>query len=272
MAPTSLQPGKMWADYGEGDPNFQERLDRMRLRRILRDCGAMQVQVLSDEQAAAAEAAGVIAGHAAEAAAARGRFVAGFSGGSTPWKMLRFLAEKDLPWEKTWIAQVDERFAPEGHPDRNLIHLRKSLAAAPLRPEQVVAMSVETEYLEAAAQHYAARLGELCGSPPVLDLVHLGLGTDGHTASLVPGDPVLDIADADVAVTGVYQGRRRITLTYPLINRARRILWLVTSAAKGEMLRRLCDGDADIPAGRVRRDAALVLTDEACWRSSRNEA
>jgi 6-phosphogluconolactonase len=228
----------------------------------------MQVQVLSDEQAAAAEAAEAIARHARMAVSSRGQFVAAMSGGTTPWKMLKILAEKDIPWDNVWFAQVDERIAPEGHPDRNLTHLRESLATAPLRPERIVAMPVEADDLQSAALRYAERLRELCGSPPVLDLVHLGLGSDGHTASLVPGDPALNVADADMAITGAYQGRRRMTLTYPLINRARVILWLVTGASKGEMLRRLCDGDPAIPAGRIRRDAGL-LTDDACWNASR---
>ena len=111
--------------------------------------------------------------------------------------------------------------------------------------------------------HYAQTLQEIAGSPPVLDLVHLGLGPDGHTASLVPGDPVLDVTDADVALTGVYQGRRRMTLTYPILNRARRILWLVTGSEKAGPLVRLRQGDPSIPAGRVRQDQALVLADRA---------
>ena len=110
---------------------------------------------------------------------------------------------------------------------------------------------------------YAATLRELAGSPPVLDLAHLGLGTDGHTASLVPGDPVLNVNDADVALTEIYEGRQRMTLTYPMLNRARRILWLVTGNDKAEMLLRLRNGDATIPAGRICRDNALVITDQA---------
>jgi 6-phosphogluconolactonase len=124
-------------------------------------------------------------------------------------------------------------------------------------------MPVEAPDLPAAAARYAATLQEIAGSPPVLDLVHLGLGPDGHTASLVPGDPVLDVTDADVALTGVYQGRRRMTLTYPIINRSRRILWLVTGAEKAGMLTRLSGGDPSIPAGRVRQDQALVVADRA---------
>ena len=117
-------------------------------------------------------------------------------------------------------------------------------------------------------RRYALTLREIAGSPPVLDLVHLGLGPDGHTASLVPGDAVLDVTDADVALTGVYQGRRRMTLTYPILNRSRRILWLVTGSEKAGMLVRLRDGDLSIPAGRVRRDQALVLADRAAAERS----
>ena len=162
------------------------------------------------------------------------------------------------------VAQVDERVAPAGDPDRNLTHLRESLLEhAPLRPEQIHPMPVESPDLEAACKQYAQTLQAIAGSPPVLDLVHLGLGPDGHTASLVPGDPVLDVNDADVAVSGLYQGRRRMTLTHPILNRARRVLWLVTGSEKSGMLARLCAGDASIPAGRVRGDHALVMADRA---------
>jgi 6-phosphogluconolactonase len=132
-----------------------------------------------------------------------------------------------------------------------------------MRSEQIHAMPVEEPDLEAAAKSYARTLVQIAGSPPVLDLVHLGLGPDGHTASLVPGDPVLNISDTDVALTGVYQGRRRMTLTYPIINRARRILWLVTGNEKAGPLVRLRDADPSIPAGRISQDQALVLADRA---------
>jgi 6-phosphogluconolactonase len=224
----------------------------------------MEIKVLASAEAVAREGAAIIAAEARAAVAARGRFILAVSGGHTPWSMLRDLAGEDVPWNGVHVTQVDERVAPAGHPDRNLTHLRESLLEhAPMRPEQIYAMPVEVSDLEAAASRYAQTLQGIAGSPPVLDLVHLGLGPDGHTASLVPRDPVLDVTDADVALTGVYQGRRRMTLTYPMINRGRRILWLVTGTDKVEMLMRLRDGDRSIPAGRIDRDNALVIADRA---------
>jgi 6-phosphogluconolactonase len=224
----------------------------------------MKIEVLGDAHSVARRGAAIIAGEAREAIAERGRFIMAVSGGQTPWVMLRVLAGEKVPWENVHVVQVDERVAPGGHPDRNLTHLRESLLAhAPLRPEQVHGMPVESPDLEDAAARYALTLQKISGSPPVLDLTHLGLGPDGHTASLVPGDPVLEVTSADVALTRVYQGRRRMTLTYPMINRSRRILWLVTGREKAGMLARLGNGDLSIPGGRVRQDQALVLADRA---------
>ena len=224
----------------------------------------MRIDVLSDAGAVAKQAAAVIAEEARSAVAARGIFLLAVSGGKTPWILLRALATEAVPWEHVHVVQVDERVAPAGHTDRNLTHLSESLLEfAPLRPGQIHAMPVEAPDLEAAAARYARTLGEIAGEPSVLDLALLGLGSDGHTASLVPGDPVLKVADRDVAITAVYQGRRRMTLTYPMLNRSRNILWVVTGAEKVPMLKRLQDGDVSIPAGRIRRDPALILTDRA---------
>jgi len=222
-----------------------------------------RVLIFADAEAVAKEAAKVIAAEAHSAVAARGRFVMAVSGGRTPWQMLRALAGEDVPWDGVHVVQVDERIAPAGDPDRNLTHLRESLLEhAPLPPEHIHAMPVEEADLEAAARSYASTLGTIAGTPPVLDLAHLGLGPDGHTASLIPQDPVLNVTDLDVALTGIYQKRRRMTLTYPALNRSRRILWVVTGAEKAEMLVRLLDGDISIPAGRIGREQALVLADQ----------
>jgi len=224
----------------------------------------MKLEVYPDPESVARQAAKFIAAQARAAVADHRSFVMAVSGGHTPWIMLRELAKEDVPWDAIRVAQVDERIAPAGDPDRNLTHLRETLLSnAPLQPEQIYAMPVESPDLEAAAALYAKTLQSIAGSPPVLDLVHLGMGPDGHTASLVPGDPVLKVADADVAITGIYQGRRRMTLTYPIINRARRVLWLVTGGEKASMLSRLQAADTSIPAGRIRQEDAVILADRA---------
>jgi 6-phosphogluconolactonase len=224
----------------------------------------MKIDVLADADSVARAAASMIAEKARSGVAARGRFIMAVSGGRTPWMMLRALSNQDMPWEKVHVVQVDERVAPSGHQDRNLTHLYDSLLKQVRLPmDHIYAMPVEAVDLEAAAAQYAAKLQEIAGSPPVLDLVHLGLGSDGHTASLVPGDSVLDVTDTDVALTGLYQGRRRMTLTYSILNRSRCILWLVTGSEKAGMLARLRDGDLSIPAGLVHREQAIVLADRA---------
>src|SRR6185295_7636418 len=224
----------------------------------------MIVEVLADVESAARRAAEAIAGEARAAVESRGAFTLAVSGGRTPWAMLRALTALDVPWRRVHIVQVDERIAPEGDADRNLTHMRESLLAPGVGDStNIIAMPVESADLDDAAARYAQTLTEIAGSPPVIDLVHLGMGPDGHTASLVPGDSVLDVTDADVALTGVYQGRRRMTLTYPILNRARRVLWVVTGSDKAGPLAKLLNGDVSIPAGRVRQDQALILADRA---------
>jgi 6-phosphogluconolactonase len=233
----------------------------------------MKIEVYSNADEVAQKAAALVAAEARAAVAARGAFVMAVSGGHTPWQMLHALAGEQVPWAAVQVVQVDERVAPAGDPDRNLTHLRESLLEhAPLRPERIHAMPVESADLQAACEEYARTLLAIAGSPAVLDLVHLGLGPDGHTASLVPGDPVTEIKDADVALTGVYQGRRRMTLTYPILNRSRRVLWLVTGSEKAGMLLRLRASDPQIPAGKVRADHALVLADRDAAARLENDA
>jgi 6-phosphogluconolactonase len=218
-------------------------------------------EALPDAEAVARRAASVIAEAARAAVRERGRFVLATSGGATPWRMLRLLADEDVPWRGVHLLQVDERAAPEGHPDRNLTHLRESLLER--LPDTLASfdpMPVDDPDLESAASSYARTLRSVAGEPPVLDLVHLGLGSDGHTASLVAGDAALS-ATTDVAATGPYQGRRRLTLTLPVLYRARRIVWVVTGAEKAAALEDLLRGDDAIPAARVRRDRALLIAD-----------
>ena len=226
--------------------------------------GKMKIEVLDTVASVAQRAAEVIAIEASDAVAARGRFVIGVSGGRTPWLMLRALANMEMPWSLVHVVQIDERVAPNGHPDRNLTHLRENLIDhTPLLAEHIYEMPVEDADLEAAAAQYASVLRRVAGAPPVLDIAHLGLGPDGHTASLVPGDPVLRVEGVDVAMTDAYQGTRRMTLTYPMINRSRRVLWVVTGGEKASMLARFLEGDPSIPSAKICREQALLIADDA---------
>jgi 6-phosphogluconolactonase len=215
-----------------------------------------RLELPGDEKAAARRAAELIAAAGAEAAA-RGPFSLAMSGGRSPWSMLAILGElASMPWGATELFQVDERVAAPGSEDRNLTHMVLGLSIghqSALRP-----MPVTQRDLDEAAREYESSL------PERLDLVHLGLGPDGHTASLVPGDPVLEVTDRRVAVTGsAYQGHRRMTLTYPAIDAARRIVWLVTGAEKREALAKLLAGDRSIPAGRVENPEMVIVADGA---------
>jgi len=215
------------------------------------------LEVAGDERAASRRAAELIAAAGAQAAAERGRFAFAMSGGRSPWAMLAILGElEEMPWERTELFQVDERVAAPGDEARNLTHMVLGLSMdhqATLRP-----MPVTQRDLDAAARDYEASL------PDRFDLVHLGLGPDGHTASLVPGDPVLEVSDRRVAMTETaYQDHRRMTLTYPALAEANRIVWLVTGSDKRDALQKLLAGDESIPAGRVRNERMLVVADEA---------
>jgi 6-phosphogluconolactonase len=218
---------------------------------------AIETQILSDDRAASRRAAEIIASVGREAVDARGEFNLALSGGKTPWAMIGQLGEmEEMPWEQAHIYQVDERVAPPGDEARNLTHLVQMLSLdhqAALRP-----MPVTSRDLELSAAEYEVHV------PERLDLVHLGLGPDGHTASLVPGDSVLDVEDRRVAMTdGVYQGHRRMTLTYPALRDARKILWLTLGEAARDPVGRLLAGDTSIPAGRVENESMVLVADEA---------
>jgi 6-phosphogluconolactonase len=218
---------------------------------------AIETKILADADAASRYAAEVVAAAGREAVEARGEFELALSGGKTPWAMIGLLGEMEgMPWEEVHIYQVDERVAPPGDDARNLTHLVQMLSIdhqAALRP-----MPVTSRDLELSAAEYEVHV------PEQLDLVHLGLGPDGHTASLVPGDSVLEVDDRRVAMTGApYQGHLRMTLTYPALAAARQILWLTLGEAAREPLAKLLAGDTSIPAGRVENENMLVVADEA---------
>lgn len=218
---------------------------------------ALQTEVFADDRDASRRAAEAIAEAGREAAAARGEFTLALSGGKTPWGMIGLLGDmEEMPWEQTQIYQVDERIAPPGDEVRNLTHLVQMLSIshqAVVRP-----MPVTSRDLDLAAAEYEAHL------PERLDLVHLGLGPDGHTASLVPGDSVLEVRDRRVALTeNAYQGHRRMTLTYPALATARRILWLTLGEQVRDPLAKLRSSDPRIPAGMVENEHMLVIADEA---------
>jgi 6-phosphogluconolactonase len=216
-----------------------------------------RLEVLDDPEAVHRHGAELIAEAAREALEDRDRCGIAVSGGRDPWRMFSRLEDHQLDWTRIEIFQVDERVAPAGSDQRNLTHLIESLsigAQGSIRP-----MPVTDEDLEAAADRYAESL------PDALDLAHLGIGPDGHTASLIPGDPVLEVTDRRVAVTtGEYEGVRRMTLTYPELERVRRLLWVVTGEEKRDALQKLIDQDPSTPSGRVQPGGdSLILADRA---------
>jgi 6-phosphogluconolactonase len=223
----------------------------------------MRMHVFDDAEIVAQRVSDFIADSIRSALAARGRACLALSGGHTPWRMIATLATKDVPWRRVHVFQTDERIVSQGDPARTFPHIREALSCAPLPPDHLHPMPVDEGDLAAAIRAYASVLESLAGAPPILDLVHLGLGGDGHTASLVPNDPALELTAVDVGISGPYRGHRRMTLTYPMINRARVILWLVTGADKAPALKRLYQGDLEIPAGRVARDRAAIFADSA---------
>jgi 6-phosphogluconolactonase len=222
---------------------------------------SLETEVLPDPGAAAARGADIIAARIAAVAPGQ-RFAMAISGGASPWAMFAALStHPEIGWESVDIWQVDERIAPAGDSERSLTHQAENLppqAFARVRPMPVDDLvGADDAAMSAAADRYAATL------PTTFDLVHLGLGEDGHTASLLPGDGAADVRDKDVAITGEYNGRRRMTLTFPVLDHALFALWIVTGADKARVLRKFSDGDSMLPAAHVNARERVVIADVA---------
>lgn len=190
---------------------------------------------------------------------ARGRCVIALSGGGTPAPAFAELAARDLPWGQVVLTQADERVAATGSGLRNLTRQMEAFAGLPVR---WLPLPVDSP-IDAGIVGFVRELGDLVGRPPIIDVVHLGMGADGHTASLVPGDAVLEELDADVALTDSYEGRERITFTRPLIDRARLALWLIRGKEKEAPLRRWLAGERSMPAGLLEPRLSVVVADES---------
>ncbi len=226
-----------------------------------------ELLILPDAEAVAVEAANRIEAALSASVAARGRFALAVSGGSTPWSMFAELGRRPLPWGAVDLFQVDERVAPLGSEERNLTQLESILNASPeLASVRTHPMPVDAHDLDMSCRAYSQLLWDLLGYPPEFDLVHLGLGADGHTASLFPDDPALRVDELDVSLTRIHAGWRRMTLTLGAINASRQILWVVTGESKAEALAALVEGTQPLPANRIRRGAACILADRAAAR------
>jgi len=224
----------------------------------------MRIQVSETAEMAAAHAAEWLRTEINRASAQRGRCLVALSGGRTPWRMLHDLRKLHVHWHDLQLFQVDERVVPANDERRNARQIADlMIAPGALQSHQFHPMPVEREPLDAGVADYAALLVQVAGTPPVLDVVQLGLGADAHTASLVPGDALLDVHDRHVGVSGPYQGVPRMSLTFPVLNAARHRLWLVTGADKVDALRALWSGDTSVPAGRVARESSIVFADAA---------
>ena len=227
----------------------------------------MKTEILATAEDVAQKAANYLEEKIQESIRTKGSFSMAISGGRTPWEMLKILAKAPLRWNKVNIFQVDEREAPDGHSDRNLTQLFQAIQDSGIDTKvNIFPMPVTSENLEEACADYAHTIKSITGDG-ILDLVHLGMGADGHTASLIPGDQVCEVLDQEVAMTfGPYQGRNRMTLTYPILNQAKEILWIVTGSEKAEMVNKLIQADPSIPAGKVQQDRATLLLDEPAAR------
>ncbi|MEX2122559.1 MAG: 6-phosphogluconolactonase [Woeseia sp.] len=226
----------------------------------------MKWQASADAAGAAQAAAEFIARRLTLAIEARARATLAISGGRSPWKMFECLAGHGVEWSAVHVFQVDERIVPVDHAERNWKRFLESPLSRRIRDANrhpmPVAM-VEKEDAELAIGDYSRTLNDFAGAPPVLDVVHLGIGADGHTASLFADDAPLHDTRHWVGVSRRHEGHRRLTLTLPVLNRAQSVVWFAVGASRRAVLARLHAGDPEIPASHVQRERAVCFTDLA---------
>lgn len=221
----------------------------------------LQVLALDDADAVTAAVADLLVDGLGRAIVDRGEAVLALSGGSTPVPLYRHLATHELDWRRVHVVQVDERVAPDQHPDRSWRRIEDLLVV----PTGAIGHPMPVLDGPAGVGAYAADLAALGG----IDVCHLGLGDDGHTASLIPGDPSVAVRDADVTTAGPYEGRMRMTLTASAINRARRIVWQVVGSAKAPAVARLATGTGEEPSRLIRRSPDVwLVVDQAAGSSA----
>jgi 6-phosphogluconolactonase len=211
------------------------------------------------------------------ALAAKGPFRVSLSGGSTPKTLYQLLASDAFsgrfPWQRVFWYFGDERFVPYDHPDSNYRMVREAmLAKAPVPPQNVYPVPFDGGP-DDAARRYERTLQEAYGGTildparPLFDVTLLGLGADGHTASLLPGEPVLEERQRWVAAVSHGRPEIRITMTFPVIDSSRRVAFLVTGREKAAIVRAIRTGVSEAPASRVRPIGELVwFVDQAAAR------
>ncbi len=218
---------------------------------------------IASKNTATAESAAAqfIAARLAAAIAGRGQATLAISGGRTPWGLLTRLAGHALDWKAVRLFQVDERIVAADDAARNWKHFLRTALATRIPSTNHHPMPVEIADAKQAASQYAQLLIRHCGRPPALDVVHLGIGADGHTASLFAGDALLQERQRLVGVSAIYDGHARLSMTLPVLNHAGCIVWYVTGTERKHSVSRLFAADPDIPASQVKRTHAVCFTD-----------
>jgi len=233
----------------------------------------MEIQIYPNPEALSETAARLFGDAARKAVDKWGRFTVALSGGSSPERTYELLASDPLkssvPWQKTWVFWGDERFVPADDPENNARMAREILLDhVPIPSEQIFPIPTDGEPAS-AVKRYSKDLTSVFGEQPKFDLILLGLGENGHTASLFPGTDVLD--EQDRLVDSIFvreQDQYRITLTVPVINNARKVAFLAFGRNKAEVVHQILDGEYrpwEMPAQLIKPSGQLywLLDEEA---------